>query len=110
MKTMTTSSVPRRQFLKQMAAVAGAAAFPQIIPSSVLGKDGATAPSNKVTLGCIGLGIQGLGNMRTFRGMRRTFKWWPCAMRMRPNGSMPRRLWMNGIRIRHAQPIRISGN
>ncbi len=68
MKTMTTNIVARRQFLKQMAAVAGATAFPQIIPSSVLGKDGATAPSNKVTLGCIGMGIQGLGNMRTFRG------------------------------------------
>ena len=68
MKTMTPYLVPRRKFLKQMATVAGAAAFPQIIPSSVLGKDGATAPSNKVTLGCIGLGIQGLGNMRTFRG------------------------------------------
>jgi len=47
---------------------AGAAAFPQIVPSSVLGKGGATAPSNRVTLGVIGLGIQGKGNMRAFRG------------------------------------------
>ena len=64
----TMGSVPRRQFFKKMAGVAGAAAFPQIVPSSVLGRDGATAPSNKVTLGCIGLGIQGMGNLRTFRG------------------------------------------
>jgi hypothetical protein len=47
MKNMTTSSVPRRQFLQQTATVAGAVAFPQIVPSSVLGKDGATAPSDR---------------------------------------------------------------
>lgn len=65
---MMASRVPRREFLRNMSAVAGAAMFPQIIPSSVLGKDGATAPSNKVTLGCIGLGIQGKGNMGAFLG------------------------------------------
>lgn len=68
MDTNTMGSLPRRQFFKKMAGAAGAAAFPQIVPSSVLGREGATAPSNKVTLGCIGLGIQGMGNMRTFRG------------------------------------------
>ena len=51
-----------------MATAAGAVSFPQIVPSSVLGRDGATAPSNKITLACIGLGIQGTGNMRRFRG------------------------------------------
>ncbi len=68
MKQMTRCPVHRRQFLKQMATAAGGAVFPQIVPSSVLGKDGATAPSNKVTLGCIGLGIQGKGNMGAFLG------------------------------------------
>jgi predicted dehydrogenase len=29
---------------------------------------GEVAPSNRVVLGCIGVGIQGMGNMRTFRG------------------------------------------
>lgn len=65
---MMARRVRRREFLRNMSAVLGAAAFPQIVPSSALGKDGATAPSNRVTLGCIGLGIQGKGNMRAFLG------------------------------------------
>ena len=56
----------RRQFLGG-ALVAGIS-LPAFAPSSALGLAGATAPSNRVTLGCIGLGIQGMGNMRTFRG------------------------------------------
>jgi len=60
--------VSRRRFLKQSAAFAGALGLPAIVPSSALGKAGTPAPSNRVVLGCIGLGIQGMGNMRTFRG------------------------------------------
>ncbi len=58
----------RRQFLCQSAAAAGVLSLPVVLPSSVLGLAGATAPSGRVVLGCIGLGIQGTGNMRTFRG------------------------------------------
>ena len=57
----------RRQFLKRSAALAGVLGFPAIVPSSVLGQAGTPAPSNRVVLGCIGMGIQGMGNMRTFR-------------------------------------------
>jgi predicted dehydrogenase len=59
--------VTRRQFLAG-AAGAGAAtlAFPDIIPSSVLGADGAVAPSNKLIVGCIGNGPQGIGDMGRF--------------------------------------------
>lgn len=60
--------VNRRQFLKRSAALAGALGLPVIVRSSVLGQGGAAAPSNRVVLGCIGLGIQGTGNMRTFYG------------------------------------------
>ncbi len=60
--------VSRRGFLRQVAALAGAASVPAVIPSSALGLAGATAPSNRVVLGCVGMGIQGMGNMRTFRG------------------------------------------
>ena len=49
----------RRNFLKTSAASALAA--PTIIPSSVLGAD---APSNQITLGLIGCGGQGTGNLR----------------------------------------------
>ena len=68
MKPTTFHPINRRQFLKQSAAFAGVLGFPVIVPSSVLGQAGTPAPSNRVVLGCIGLGIQGTGNMRTFRG------------------------------------------
>jgi predicted dehydrogenase len=44
------------------------AGLPALVPSSALGLDGTVAPSSRVVMGCIGLGIQGMGNMRTFRG------------------------------------------
>jgi predicted dehydrogenase len=58
----------RRQFLRQSAALAGVLGVPAIVPASVLGQAATPAPSNRVALGCIGLGIQGTGNMRAFRG------------------------------------------
>jgi predicted dehydrogenase len=52
------------------AASAGALAFPSIIPSSALGADGATPPSERVTMGWIGTGGQGRGLMNGFLGHR----------------------------------------
>jgi predicted dehydrogenase len=50
-----TSSFTRRDFLKQSAALAGAAfAFPAIVPSSVFGQN---APSNRVGVGFVGMGL-----------------------------------------------------
>ncbi len=63
-------SVSRREFLRRSVALASLVGLPTVVPSSALGLGGATAPSNRMTLGCIGMGIQGLGNMRTFRGNR----------------------------------------
>ena len=51
----------RRSFVK--AAAIGAAA-PLVVPASVLGRDGKDAPSNRVTLGCIGVGGRGWRNMQ----------------------------------------------
>ncbi len=51
----------RRNFLKTTAAAAGAFGIPAIVPSSVFGE---TAPSNLVTVGCIGVGGQGTGLMK----------------------------------------------
>ena len=55
------TSLPRRRFLQTaLAATAGAAiAAPMIIPSSALGKDGAVAPSERITVGGIGIGNRG---------------------------------------------------
>ncbi len=52
----STSLSTRRQFIRNVAASAAAVSIPWIIPSSALGKDGATAPSERVTLGVIGMG------------------------------------------------------
>jgi len=60
------TTVTRRQFLKSSAVTAGAAiVWPTIVPSSVFGAD---VPSNRITMGCIGMGGQGTGNMRGFKG------------------------------------------
>ena len=52
----------RRSFLRRTATTVGfAAVAPQIVPSSVLGADGKTAPSNRITVGFIGTGSHGVG-------------------------------------------------
>jgi len=67
----TGSGISRRRFFKQTAAAAaGASVFPYIIPSSALGADGAVAPSNRIVMGCLGVGSQGSGNMRSFLGFK----------------------------------------
>ena len=61
------AALSRRSFLKRAAAATtGAVAFPMIIPASALGLQGTTAPSNRVVMGCIGVGSQGTGNMGNF--------------------------------------------
>lgn len=61
MKT-SGSSVSRRSFLKSSAVLAA----PLVIPGSVLGLNGQTAPSNKITMAGAGWGMQGPGNMGNF--------------------------------------------
>jgi predicted dehydrogenase len=57
----------RRRFLKQSLAAAGlTAGFPCIIPGSALGLDGATAPSNRITIGFIGMGKMARGHLDAF--------------------------------------------
>lgn len=57
----------RRDFLRRSAAIAaGAFVIPEIIPSSVMGMGGSTAPSDRVVIGAIGTGSQGMANMRDF--------------------------------------------
>jgi predicted dehydrogenase len=58
----------RRDFLQTSAGAAGAAvALPHVLPASVLGRDGAVAPSEKITVGFIGTGSHGTGwNLRYY--------------------------------------------
>ncbi len=53
----------RRAFLRNSS---GLLAAPLIAPSAVLGRGGATPPSERITLGCIGVGGRGRGNMQGF--------------------------------------------
>jgi predicted dehydrogenase len=46
----------RRDFVIAATAAAAAASLPTIIPARALGKDGATAPSERINLGVIGIG------------------------------------------------------
>ncbi len=55
----------RRQFLKSSAWTAATAMIaPTIIPAEVLGKNGAIAASDRITLGFIGMGGMGMGDMQ----------------------------------------------
>ena len=57
-----TSRISRRGFLKGSAAVgAGLLGMPAIVPSRVFGQN---EPSNRITIGCIGVGRMGLDDMR----------------------------------------------
>jgi len=57
-------AVTRRHFLRRTAGAVGAAlAMPTLIPASALGRGGVRAPSDRVTMGFIGVGTQGGGHL-----------------------------------------------
>jgi predicted dehydrogenase len=62
MKTLT-----RRLLLKRTTQLAASTiAVPYIVPSSALGKGGSVAPSERLTMGAIGIGNQGMHNLKNF--------------------------------------------
>lgn len=64
-------SLSRRQFLKRGGlGMLGAAALPNIVPSSALGLDGSVPPSERIVMASIGVGGQGTANLRAFLGQR----------------------------------------
>jgi predicted dehydrogenase len=67
MTRLEDKQLPRRRVLKAAATTAGATIFaPTIIPSSALGLDGATAPSERVVVGGIGIGRRGTYDLGCF--------------------------------------------
>ena len=61
----------RRKFARlALCTSAAAAVFPPILPSSALGKNGTISPSNRLAIGVIGCGPQGLGDMSNFLNER----------------------------------------
>jgi Oxidoreductase family, NAD-binding Rossmann fold len=64
---MKTMPLTRRNFLKQTTGLAlTAAALPALAPAAALGRSGKVAPSNRIVVGCIGVGPQGQGDMGNF--------------------------------------------
>jgi predicted dehydrogenase len=57
------TKINRRNFI---AAAAAAVALPTFVPLSALGRGGKTAPSDRITLGVVGWGMQGPGNTDAF--------------------------------------------
>jgi len=60
-------ALSRRNFLRTSAAVGAGLAFPTIVPSSVFG---AAAPSERIAVGCIGVGRMGMGDLREALGFK----------------------------------------
>jgi len=57
----------RRDFIRSsLSAVAGTIILPSIIPGSALGRNGFTAASDRIVMGAIGTGSQGIGNLKEF--------------------------------------------
>lgn len=57
----------RRSFLRNsISLVAGTMVLPHIIPSSAMGMNGVVPPSDRIVMGSIGVGSQGVSNMRGF--------------------------------------------
>ena len=56
---MNKNDFSRRSFLKTASKLGALMMAPQIVPGSVLGRDGAVAPSERIVLGGIGIGNRG---------------------------------------------------
>jgi len=68
-RTKKSNVLTRREFLKSSAVAAAgmASIWPTIVPASVFG---ANAPSNRIAVGCIGVGRMGLGDLREIMGFK----------------------------------------
>jgi predicted dehydrogenase len=64
---MNAHRFSRRQFLRRTAGLGiSLVTFPTLIPASALGRDGSVAPSNRVAVGCIGVGSRGRDDLGGF--------------------------------------------
>jgi predicted dehydrogenase len=59
-------NITRRQFIQQTAAAASLVAAPTILPACATGRGRIPTPGSRINLGCIGVGNQGINDMRAF--------------------------------------------
>ena len=62
-------AITRRRLLKAAAGAAAAVGMPTIVPATAMGGAGRAAPSDRITMGMIGISGRGGGLMRSFAGM-----------------------------------------
>lgn len=60
----------RREFLIAGAALGAAIVVPYIVPRRVRGAEGVVPPSERIIMGCIGVGSMGGGHLRAFLGQK----------------------------------------
>ena len=60
------NTIGRRPFLKHASVVAAGVALPMVVPSSVPGDKNRAAPSKRINMGFVGVGIRGIDVMRSF--------------------------------------------
>ena len=93
-QTMSSpTQTTRRSFLRVASAVGvSASVLPYIVPASALGRDGAVAPSDKITLGVIGIGP------RCTYDLTAMLRFWTCIARRSPMcrraAATPARNWL----------------
>jgi len=63
-----TARMSRRAFIRSAVSAGAGIAMAQVVPASALGLGRRPAPSNRIVMGCIGVGGQGTGNMQVFLG------------------------------------------
>ena len=66
---MLKAKVTRRELLRSTVQASAALALPAIIPATVLGKDGAVAPSEKIVCGGIGIQHRGMSDLKWLMGL-----------------------------------------
>jgi predicted dehydrogenase len=66
---MRIPSDSRRSFVRKSALAAAVFSLPTIVPAKVLGRDGAVAPSEKITLGVIGIGPRCTYDLKAMLGL-----------------------------------------
>ena len=86
MPEKSTSS--RREFLTRACGAGAALALPAFIPARALGRDGHTAPSNRIHVGALGLGFA--WNMFPPPKLARMHMTENISDRTRPRGASPR--------------------
>lgn len=69
MADKTNLLISRRGFLKKTTLAASLLAIPSVVPSSIFG---ANAPSERINIGCIGVGNMGVSNCKSFLNSEQT--------------------------------------